>query len=110
MRVCDVCKRVGVEARTYTVSEGGRQVEVDRCAEDAQSLEDMLQAEYGQVRAFNRAEQPASDAKLPVEGPKPGKPAARKPAARAKKAAAKKPSAGRLQVKTVEEIEASKRK
>ncbi|MEU6959580.1 hypothetical protein [Streptomyces chrestomyceticus] len=111
MRVCDVCKRFGVEARTYTISEGGRQMEADLCGEDAQPVEAILQAVNEQVEASDDAEQGASAANPRAEEPKVAKSSpARKSAPRAKKAAAKKSPSRRLPVKTVAEIEASKRK
>ncbi|MGW1258445.1 hypothetical protein ACWD5Q_25510 [Streptomyces sp. NPDC002513] len=119
VRVCDVCKRVGIETRHYTVTEGGRTVETDRCGDHADTLEEILEAESPQVEEGSSAtpSAPADEvATLTRKLAEPeSKPAAKKAAAPAKKTAAKKAVAKKAQsrrpkVTTVAEIEQSKRK
>ncbi|MEU3709019.1 hypothetical protein [Streptomyces catenulae] len=119
VRVCDVCKRVGVEARRYTVTEEERTACTDRCADHAGVLEGILEAEKPQVEDGNHADRGVSDAELPPAAPEPVRPASRatakKAAAPAKKAAAKKAAAKKTQsrgarVRTIAEIEQSKNK
>ncbi|MFC9736660.1 hypothetical protein ACFVKC_01925 [Streptomyces noursei] len=119
VRVCDVCKRVGVETHHYTVTEGGRAAETDRCADHGKVLEQVLEAEYPQVEG---SEPVSRDATLgeSAEGRKATEPsrksAAKRSAAPAKRAAAKKTavkkaqSARRPKIMTIDEIEQSKRK
>ncbi|MYT31762.1 MULTISPECIES: hypothetical protein [unclassified Streptomyces] len=119
VRVCDVCKRVGVETRRYTVTEGGRAAETDRCADHGKVLEQVLEAEYPQVDGGESVTRDATPGESP-ESRKTTEPsrksAAKKPVAPATRAVAKKTAAKKAQsarrpkIMTIDEIEQAKRK
>ncbi|MGW1836979.1 hypothetical protein [Streptomyces sp. NPDC002067] len=121
VRVCDKCKRVGVETRRYTVTEEERTAHTDRCADHAGDLEGILEAENPQVDDSGRPGGDASAAELTTAAPEPAEPAPsatakktaapkKKTTAPAKKAAAKKTRSRGARVRTVAEIEQSKNK
>ncbi|WKU46731.1 hypothetical protein Q3V23_23195 [Streptomyces sp. VNUA116] len=123
--VCDVCKRVGVETRVYTITQGERSAETDRCQDHSQPFEEVLEPGKCQVKgvAGDLPDSTVEPAAAPLAPAKkaPAKTAAKKaPAKRtaraktpAKKAAAQgsqSPSGGRGPVMTtIEAIDASKK-